>query len=187
MRAVDGIPLCLATPGWFPHCKCDCKCCWWMSCRWNFIVFCNFRIVPATQMALSCLVDHVFQLNFGKKSRRIASFCRCSTCILEGSLIQSVCLRDRGSTKCVFQYKGRLRTLTVSGRSCVMFGSCSNRPSSVLVFSPVFCVRTVHGIPWRFATPGWCPHCKCDCKRCWWMSRRWNFFVFCKLRIVSSM
>ena len=46
VRAVDGNPLRFATPGWFSHCKCNCKCCWWMSCRWNFIVFCSFRIVP---------------------------------------------------------------------------------------------------------------------------------------------
>ena len=25
-----------ATLGSFPHCKWDCKWCWWMSCRWSF-------------------------------------------------------------------------------------------------------------------------------------------------------
>ena len=28
----------------------DCKCCWWVSCRWNSIVLCNWRIVPAVYM-----------------------------------------------------------------------------------------------------------------------------------------
>ena len=37
----------LQTVGSFPHCKWGCKWCWWMSCRWNSIVICNFRIVPA--------------------------------------------------------------------------------------------------------------------------------------------
>ena len=31
--AVDRIPLWFATVGSFPHCKWDCKWCWWMSCR----------------------------------------------------------------------------------------------------------------------------------------------------------
>ena len=34
--AVDRIPLWFATLGSFPQCKWDCKCCWWMSCRWSF-------------------------------------------------------------------------------------------------------------------------------------------------------
>ena len=50
--AVDRIPLWFATVGSFPQCKWDCKWCWWMSCRWNSIVICNCRIVPAMQMAL---------------------------------------------------------------------------------------------------------------------------------------
>ena len=33
VRAADGIPLRFATPGWFPHCKCDCKCCWGVLVR----------------------------------------------------------------------------------------------------------------------------------------------------------
>ena len=107
--------MCFATSGSFPQCK------------WHFHV----------------RLDHVFQLHFGRKSRRIASLCRCSTCILEGSLVQSACLRESGSTKCcVFQYKGWLRTWpvkllrndgfrTVSRHVWIMFGSCSNRPSIV--------------------------------------------------------
>ena len=31
----DGIPLWFATVGSFPHCKWDCKWCWWRSCRWS--------------------------------------------------------------------------------------------------------------------------------------------------------
>ena len=33
---VDRIPLWFATVGSFPHCKWDCKWCWWMSCPWSF-------------------------------------------------------------------------------------------------------------------------------------------------------
>ena len=32
----DGIPLWFATQGSVPHCKWDCKWCWWRSCRWSF-------------------------------------------------------------------------------------------------------------------------------------------------------
>ena len=45
--AVDRIPLWFVTVGSFPQCKWDCKWCRWMSCRWNSIVICNCRIVPA--------------------------------------------------------------------------------------------------------------------------------------------
>ena len=48
--AVDRIPVWFATVGSFPQCKWDCKWCWWMSCRWNSIVICNCRIVPAMQI-----------------------------------------------------------------------------------------------------------------------------------------
>ena len=86
-----------ATPGWFPHCTCDCKCCWWMNCRWNLIVFCNFRIVPAMKMAISCLVGschlvtfldgvsqncfvlQMFNMHFGRKSRTRCVFERLQT------------------------------------------------------------------------------------------------------------
>ena len=44
---VDRIPLWFATVGSLPHCKWGCKWCWWMSCRWNSMVICNSRIVPA--------------------------------------------------------------------------------------------------------------------------------------------
>ena len=47
--AVDRIPLWFVTVGSFLQCKWDCKWCWWMSCRWNSIVICNSRIVPAMQ------------------------------------------------------------------------------------------------------------------------------------------
>ena len=54
--AVDRIPLWFSTVGSFPQCKWDCKWCWWMSCRWNSIVLCNCRIVPAMQMALQVVL-----------------------------------------------------------------------------------------------------------------------------------
>ena len=110
------------------------------------------------------------------------------------------CLRESGSTKCcVFQYKGWLRTWpvkllrndgfrTVSRHVWIMFGSCSNRPSiATRVFTCFLCVCAADGIPLCFATPGWFPHCKCDCKCCWWMSCRWNCIVFCNFRIVPAM
>ena len=87
---IDGIPLRFATPGWFPHCKCDCKCCWWMSCRWKIISLClaTSGSFPQCTWHFHVRLDHVLQLHFWRTSRRIASLCRCSTCSLEGSLVQ---------------------------------------------------------------------------------------------------
>ena len=45
--AIDRISLWFVTVGSFPQCKWDCKWCWWISCRWNSIVICNCRILPA--------------------------------------------------------------------------------------------------------------------------------------------
>ena len=36
-----------AIQGSFRHCKWHCKCCLWMSCRWNSIVRCNYGLLPA--------------------------------------------------------------------------------------------------------------------------------------------
>ena len=88
--AVDRIPLWFATVGSFPQCKWDCKWCWWMSCRWNSIVICNCRIVPAMQ--LHC------------------KWCWWRSCrwSFEGSLARNAFLRDSRCTKlCVFPYKVR--------------------------------------------------------------------------------
>ena len=62
--AVDRIPLWFATVGSFPQCKWDCKWCWWMSCRWNSIVICNCRIVPAMQMALRVVLVEELPMEF---------------------------------------------------------------------------------------------------------------------------
>ena len=67
--AVDIIPLWFATVGSFPQCKWDCKWCWWMSCRWNSIVICNCRIVPAMQMALQVVLVEELPMEFWRKSR----------------------------------------------------------------------------------------------------------------------
>ena len=67
--AVDRIPLWFATVGSFPQCKWDCKWCWWMSCRWNSIVICNCRIVPAMQMALQVVLVDELPMEFWRKSR----------------------------------------------------------------------------------------------------------------------
>ena len=58
-----------ATVGSFPQCKWDCKWCWWMSCRWNSIVLCNCRIVPAMQMALQVVLVEELPMEFWRKSR----------------------------------------------------------------------------------------------------------------------
>ena len=50
--------------GSFPQCKWDCKWCWWMSCRWNSIVICNCRIVPAMQMALQVVLVEKLPMEF---------------------------------------------------------------------------------------------------------------------------
>ena len=137
----------------------------------TFLVGSCLPITFWEEVLQNCFVLQVFNMHFGRKSR--------TKCVIERS----------GSTKCcVFQYKGWLRTwqvklcgMTVSGRSRVMLGSCSN------VSPSVSCARVVDGIPLRVATPGWFPRCKCDCECCWWMSCRWNFIVFCNFRIVPAM
>ena len=73
--AVDRIPLWFATVGSFPQCKWDCKWCWWMSCRWNSIVICNCRIVPAMQMALQVVLVEELPMEFWRKS--------CTKCVFE--------------------------------------------------------------------------------------------------------
>ena len=67
--AVDRIPLWFVTVGSFLQCKWDCKWCWWMSCRWNSIVICNSRIVPAMQMALQVVLVEELPMEFWRKSR----------------------------------------------------------------------------------------------------------------------
>ena len=62
--AVDRIPLWFATVGSFPQCRWNCKWCWWMSCRWNSIVICNCRIVPAMQMALQVVLVEELPIEF---------------------------------------------------------------------------------------------------------------------------
>ena len=72
--AVDRIPLWFATVGSFPQCKWDCKWCWWMSCRWNSIVFCNSvsadRIVMAASRLLRAVAAFVILLSFAAGSRK---------------------------------------------------------------------------------------------------------------------
>ena len=55
--------------GSVPHCKWDCKWCWWMSCRWNSIVICNSRIGPSLQMGLQVVLVEELPMEFWRKSR----------------------------------------------------------------------------------------------------------------------
>ena len=80
VRSVDRIPLRFATPGWFPHCKCDCKskCCWWMLSL-------EFHCVLREEISQACFVLQVFNT---------------WVLVLEGSLVQNAFLRDSGRMKC---------------------------------------------------------------------------------------
>ena len=100
---------------------------------WKEVVY-KMRVSTAPALASSSS-SQLFNMHFGRKSRRImASFCRCSTCTLEGSLVQNAFSRDSGRTKCcVVQYKEWLRTwqvklcgTTVAERPRVILGSCSD-------------------------------------------------------------
>ena len=94
-----------------------------------------YKMHFSTALALvSSSSSQLYNMHFGRKSRRRASFCKCSTCTLEGCPVQNAFSRDSGRTKCsVFQYKGRLRTwqvklcgTTVAERPRVILGSCSD-------------------------------------------------------------
>ena len=100
-----------ATPGWFPHCKCACKCCWWRSCRWNFIVLQlqdRSRNVNGTFMS-----GWIMSSNYNFKGN-LAELLRCSTCILEGSLKNCLNNRDHSQQSC-----------------CVTTPTSSNQPSAI--------------------------------------------------------
>ena len=64
-----------------------------------------YKMRFSTALALaSSSSSQLFNMHFGRKPRRMASFCRCPTCILEGSLVQNAFSRDSGRAKCgVFQ------------------------------------------------------------------------------------
>ena len=129
----------------------------------------------STVLALvSSSSSQLFNMHFGRTSRRMASFCRCSASTLEGCLVQNAFSRDSGRTKCcVFRCEGWFRTWEVKlwGTTArIILGSCVDHARIVrplqLEFSPVFCVRAVDGIPLCFATLGWFLRWKCDCKCC---------------------
>ena len=90
---VDRIPLWFATVGSFPQCKWDCKCCWWMSCRWNPLWFATLGSFP------HCKWD--------------CKWCWWRSCrwSFEGSLARNAFLRESRCTKpYVFPYKVCPRT-----------------------------------------------------------------------------
>ena len=61
---VDRIPLWFVIVGSFPQSKRDYKWCWRMNYKWNSIVICNNRIVPAMQMALQVVLPDELLMEF---------------------------------------------------------------------------------------------------------------------------
>ena len=186
-RVVDRIPLWFATVGSFPHCKWGCKWCWWMSCRWNSIVICNSRIVPATVNGIASgagggVADGVWkEVSHEMRFWEIAD-------ARKPMFFHTKCVHElRWSTSAVRRVRDGLVCGRIMFGSCSDLGSCSDRFRIVNGVSTVFRACVVDRIPLWFATVGSFPQCKWDCKWCWWMSCRWNSIVICNCRIVPAM
>ena len=152
-----------ATIGSFPQCKWHCKWCWWRSCRWSF-----------------------------ERSLARNAFLRDSRCTKPYGFFHTKSVPEpRWSTSAVRRLRdglvcGRIMGGSWSDHVRIMLGSCSDR-FRINGVSPVFRACAVDRIPLWFATVGSFPHCKWDCKWCWWMSCRWNSIVICNCRIVPAM
>ena len=185
---VDRIPLWFATVGSFPQCKWGCKWCWWMSCRWNSIVICNSRIVPAMQVGLQVVLVDELPMEFWRKSR--------TKCVFERKQMhESLCFSIQSASTNLDDLPllcDGCETVSCVVGSCsdhvrIGLGSCSDRFRIVNGVSTVFRACVVDRIPLWFATVGSFPQCKWGCKWCWWMSCRWNSIVICNSRIVPAM
>ena len=171
------MPLWFAIVGSFPQCKWDCKWYWWMNCRWNSIVICNYRIVPAMQMALQVVLVEELPKEVSHDMRFWEIAHARNPMFFHTKSVPE----PRWSISAV----RRLRDGLVCGR--IMVGSWSDRFRIINGVSIVFRTCTVDRIPLWFVTVGSFPQCKWDYKWYWWISYRWNSIVICNYRIVPAM